>query len=369
MVNCILPGENDNSGRSLQAINTYVDFLLNEITNFAHDLRGNTRSRRYSSEIMRLSLALWSRSGKRGYEDFRNSSFMSIPSSRRLQDLISNIKVEEGFDPQVYEYLKDASCKNKTKRVGRLVFDEMKLKAGCSWNTSDGKLSGFIYDTDKSFDLRSQLRDMFARGKDDSANIESPNNENCENNVPINGVLSECKNKCPGKIATYVQLYRLCLLNGNAHNIQYFFNDGFLTGNEILGQLINIITMLSTIDIDIYGVTSDAGGSNARLFSLLRGGMKLGNETWLGEDFVTFDHPCAPHKIAMWYCSVHNFKNIRNALYSSRVLDGDKGESKSRKRKFETIDGVSFGWETIENSFKREEKRKTSDALSTPLFH
>ena len=73
---------------------------------------------------MRLSLALWSRSGKRGYVDFRNSSFMSMPSSRRLQDLISNQMVEEGFDPQVYEYLKDTSCNQKTKRVGRLVFDE-----------------------------------------------------------------------------------------------------------------------------------------------------------------------------------------------------------------------------------------------------
>ena len=35
-----------------------------------------------------------------------------------------------------------------------------------------------------------------------------------------------------------------------------------------------------------------------------------------------------------------------------------KGKSKAANCKFETIDGVSFGWETIENSFKREEKRK-----------
>jgi hypothetical protein len=82
---------------------------------------------------------------------------MTMPSSRRLQDIISSIKLEEGFDPKVDEYIKDTSCNNDTKRVGRLVFDQMKLKAGCTWHTSDGKLSGFIYDNEKSFDLRAQF--------------------------------------------------------------------------------------------------------------------------------------------------------------------------------------------------------------------
>jgi hypothetical protein len=353
MFNSILSEDRTDSEESHEAINAYVNFLLNEIDNFACDLKGKSSGKRYSPEIMRLSLALWSRSGKRGYDDFRQSSFMTIPSSRRLQDIISSIKLEEGFDPKVYEYIKDTSCNHDTKRVGRLVFDEMKLKAGCTWNTSDGKLSGFIYDSEKSFNLRAQLRNMIERGNTCPTNIESPHNENNEMHVNKNGPSRQSEDDGTKHIATYVQMYRLCLLNGKAYNLQYFFNNGTLTGNEILGQLINIITMLSTIDIDIYGLTSDAGGSNARLFALLRCGIKLGDDGWLGEDVVTFDHPCSPHKVAMWYCSVHNFKNVRNALYSSRVLDSQTVEKTGHKRKFEAVDGISFGWETLDNAFGR----------------
>jgi hypothetical protein len=105
------------------------------------------------------------------------------------------------------------------------------------------------------------------RGNTCPTNVESPHNENNKIHVNKNSPSRQCEDDGTKHIATFVQLYRLCLLNGKAHNLQYFFNNGTLTGNEILGQLIHIITMLATINIDIYGLTSDAGGRNARLFA------------------------------------------------------------------------------------------------------
>ena len=41
--------------------------------------------------------------------------------------------------------------------VGRIVFDELKLKQGCVWNTSNGRLSEFIKDECTSSALRDQM--------------------------------------------------------------------------------------------------------------------------------------------------------------------------------------------------------------------
>jgi hypothetical protein len=88
--------------------------------------------------------------------------------------------------------------------------------------------------------------------------------------------------------------------------------------------------MLSLIGIEIYGITSDAGGNNSRLFNLLRNGKRLGHVHWVDNGSVSFRHPCSDHQVAMWFCSVHNFKNCRNAVLNST--------GNNKKRKFECIE-------------------------------
>ena len=68
-------------------------------------------------------------------------------------------------------------------------------------------------------------------------------------------------------MAKYVNLNRFVLFSGYSRNVAYFFNNDTLDSNELLKQLLHV---LSFIGIEVFGVSSDSGGSNRGLFALLR---------------------------------------------------------------------------------------------------
>ena len=109
------------------------------------------------------------------------------------------------------------------------------------------------------------------------------------------------------------------------------------------------------IGIDVYGVTTDAGGSNAGLFNSLKQKKNVTNSSWLETTDIGFLHPCScpSHTIAFFYCGTHNFKNIRNALLNS-IIDGT---ANSNQRCFVDVHNYSFGWHTVEKQFLRDRKR------------
>ena len=63
--------------------------------------------------------------------------------------------------------------------------------------------------------------------------------------------------------ATHVNQWRFRSTFNQVYNLEFYYNDRSLNGTDILCQLVHVTTMLSAIDVDILGVTLDAGGSNA----------------------------------------------------------------------------------------------------------
>ena len=125
-----------------------------------------------------------------------------------------------------------------------------------------------------------------------------------------------------------------------------------LTGDEILRQFFHQLSCCALINIDVQLFLSDAGGSNSRLFSLFRGGEKLGKDGWIPTEKMIFKNPAVEKvsNIAYCPCSTHGLKAIRNQLFSSSGV-------KDATRVFESVDGVEFGWDTIERIYCRDQKR------------
>ena len=110
------------------------------------------------------------------------------------------------------------------------------------------------------------------------------------------------------------------MTNGISRNVEFHYNNGSLTANQLARQIIHVIVMLYTININIYAITTDAGGSNHGLVSALKSKNTIKNNAWLQDQDVEFKHPCCNHQIAMYFCGTHNSKNLRNALLGSSAL-------------------------------------------------
>ena len=63
----------------------------------------------------------------------------------------------------------------------------------------------------------------------------------------------------------------------------------------------------------------DAGGANHRVATILSKFDSSNTNAWLNGENVEFKHPCSSHTIAIYFCNVHNFKGMRNALFASRT--------------------------------------------------
>ena len=211
--------------------------------------------------------------------------------------------------------------------IGQLIFDEMKLKTGVFWRTSDHTVCGFATANQNST-IRSVLSDMIQNGGDGT-------DEFYDTSSP----------------AVYVNQWRFRSIVNVIHNSTFFFNSGSLDGNELLSQMMHVVCGYEKIGVKIYGIVCDAGGSNRGLFKLLRDGLKLvlvGVER-VTPGYVKFKNPFDPtRQIAFFNCSTHNLKNMRNAL-----LDSDfRG-----KRNFQ-LDGVAFGWKHIREIYDRDRERE-----------
>jgi hypothetical protein len=125
--------------------------------------------------------------------------------------------------------------------------------------------------------------------------------------------------------------------------------------------MMQVVCGYEKIGVKIYGIVCDAGGSNRGFFKLLRDGLKLvlvGVER-VETGYLTFINPYdTSRRIAIFNCSTHNLKNVRNALLES--------DSPSGKRKFQ-FEGVEFGW-NIRETFDRDcEREKANTVKETPL--
>ena len=158
--------------------------------------------------------------------------------------------------------------------------------------------------------------------------------------------------------ATHVNSFRLKTSNDFSHNGEYFYNDGSLKGDDILGQILWVITCYEIVDVQIHGTNMDAGGNNTGAINALRHNNDL-PDGWLSEEYVSFKSPISPDRwIWLMLCNVHNFKNYRTALHSSKP-DG--------KRFFTNKNGTSWSWKTLQYIYQQDKLRSKGGPLQTAL--
>ena len=133
--------------------------------------------------------------------------------------------------------------------------------------------------------------------------------ENCDNSF--------------SKPATYVNQWRYRTVNGQSYNVEFWYNSGSLSGNELMSQFVQVVLRLESIGARVLGVACDAGGSDARLYRLIRVDSNLSEGGWLEAAEVRTPNPWDPSRfIYLFHCSTHDLKSMRNALWTSWWKDG-----------------------------------------------
>jgi hypothetical protein len=69
--------------------------------------------------------------------------------------------------------------------------------------------------------------------------------------------------------ATFANVFRLRTCFNQTWNVAYFFNCGSLDGDDIVKQLLMVITACELVGLIVKLLMSDAGGGNTRALGLL----------------------------------------------------------------------------------------------------
>ena len=105
--------------------------------------------------------------------------------------------------------------------------------------------------------------------------------------------------------------WRYRTINGKTFNVEFWFNSGSLSGEELIEQFSQVVLRLETIGARVLGMASDAGGNNARLYKLLLCQLSVSEEGWLPPKDVRTPNPWDPTRyIYLFHCSTHDLKAV-----------------------------------------------------------
>ena len=133
------------------------------------------------------------------------------------------------------------------------------------------------------------------------------------------------KNSNYNGAATHVNVFRARTTRNETWNLAYFLNCGSLDGDELVRQILLVITCCELAGLLVQCLVSDAGGGNAGALRLLTGGKCSNLKTGIsGKESFSFVNPLSPEQIIyIIFCAVHALKAFRNQLWSSRE-DGSR---------------------------------------------
>ena len=118
-------------------------YISENIINMKKNLDGNPEGIRFSAHTINIVMSLFLRS-KKGYDNMRDSGLLTLSSPQLLSRKISKCKVKPGGDPSIYLMIQDELKSCEDNIVGHLMFDEVKLKNGISFNCKSKEIIGFI---------------------------------------------------------------------------------------------------------------------------------------------------------------------------------------------------------------------------------
>ena len=125
------------------------------------------------------------------------------------------------------------------------MLDKIKLKNGISYNCNSNKVTGFL--------------------------PEHMDTKNVYNNILDKSLKINKQRTKKNATRVYANQWSFRSTNNLVHNADLFFNNGSLDRNELIRQLIQVVISYEFIGVKIFGVVSDAGEGNTKMFKLLQG--------------------------------------------------------------------------------------------------
>ena len=111
--------------------------------------------------------------------------------------------------------------------------------------------------------------------------------------------------------------------------------------------MLQVVLSYEFIGVKIFGIVSDAGGRNTKMFKLLQGHHEI-KGPWPSAECLSFANPVDLNRsIYIWSCGTHNFKALRNNIWKSQL---------SKSKSFLKC-GTPFGWNEIECTYLRDKGR------------
>ena len=169
------------------------------------------------------ALAFWLESPS-AYERLRDSSIEILPSASQLQKLQRKLISQEGPFPECYGWFqyehrgKDSQVEDPYHdHIVEILFDEMNLRTEVVTNISNQRTTGLTESDghNNTIDLATEVKHLFSVAE--VMKGEAPKDYDDSKHV-----------------AKKVNLFRIRTIYGISENFEFFYNDGSLTGDDLL---------------------------------------------------------------------------------------------------------------------------------------
>ena len=196
------------------------------------------------------------------------------------------------------------------------MFDEIKVRSGVAYNPKNGKTMGFTSSKNgRNMSFAEEIMDLA-----NSSVCSSADDDNSFSNKEL-----EQSQHYVGA-ATYCNIWRARTDYNQTYNVGYFFSCGDMDGDDVVKQLLQVITACEVVGINVSWQMSDAGGANTRSLALLTNDQC--NNLPDGKpsaDCLRYVNPIR-NKNWIWIslCSVHGLKASRNQISNNDLYhDGN----------------------------------------------
>ena len=171
------------------------------------------------------------------------------------------------------------------------MLDEIKLKNRIVFNVNSNEMTGFLPD---HLNTTSVYQDII---NESNKWTEKPSN----------------------KISVYANQWRFRSTHNLVYTADFFYNNGSLDGNELIRQMMQIVLSYEFIGVKIFGIISDTGGGNTKMFKLLES-HNIVKGPWPDTKCLSFENSIDKDRnIYIWSCGTHNFKALRNSIHRSQL--------------------------------------------------
>jgi hypothetical protein len=248
---------------AMAKLGNYAAEICSEIDKYSLQVSGRDKLVRYNKRVLRSALAFWLESPG-AYERLRECSIEILPSASRLQKLQRTLIHPEGPFPECYGWFQDehrGSNQQVEQRydnhIVQVLFDEMNLRTEVVTNISNQRTTGFTASDghNNTIDLAMEVKHLFsvAEVSDGAAAADV-------STFAKRGDASEDYDDSK-HVAKKVNLFRIRTIYGISENFEFFYNDGSLTGDDLLEQVLRVIMLCEMTGLRVYILVSDAGGA------------------------------------------------------------------------------------------------------------